>query len=154
MGHCHTPEERRSTRSVHRVDGGLIATAAKPVESLQTRTQHCSCPEREKPTQRQSVAVQMALFALRFYKAYLSMLFAGSCRFEPTCSRYSYEAIQRFGVVRGSWLTLKRLLRCQPLSRSFGFDPVPERWDDLAETSPAGAYQAGASPQAQNEVAT
>jgi uncharacterized protein len=70
-----------------------------------------------------------ALFALRFYKAYLSILFAGSCRFQPTCSQYSYEAIERFGVARGAWLTLKRLARCQPLSRRFGYDPVPEAWD-------------------------
>ena len=70
-----------------------------------------------------------ALFALRFYKAYLSILFAGSCRFQPTCSQYSYEAIERFGVARGAWLTLKRLARCQPLSRKFGYDPVPEAWD-------------------------
>jgi putative membrane protein insertion efficiency factor len=69
------------------------------------------------------------LFALRFYKAYLSILFAGSCRFQPTCSQYSYEAIERFGVARGAWLTLKRLARCQPLSRKFGYDPVPEAWD-------------------------
>jgi putative membrane protein insertion efficiency factor len=72
--------------------------------------------------------VRLALFALRFYKAYLSMLFAGSCRFEPTCSQYSYEATERFGLARGAWLTLKRLARCQPLSRKFGFDPVPEQW--------------------------
>jgi uncharacterized protein len=70
----------------------------------------------------------LALFALRFYKAYLSMLFAGSCRFEPTCSQYSYEAMERFGVAGGAWLTLKRLARCQPLSRRFGYDPVPENW--------------------------
>jgi putative membrane protein insertion efficiency factor len=70
-----------------------------------------------------------ALFALRFYKAYLSILFAGSCRFQPTCSQYSYEAIERFGVARGAWLTLKRLARCQPLSRKFGYDPVPEAGD-------------------------
>jgi hypothetical protein len=75
----------------------------------------------------QGIGVRLALFALRFYKAYLSMLMAGSCRFEPTCSRYSYEAIERFGVPRGSWLTLRRLLRCHPLSRKFGYDPVPER---------------------------
>lgn len=68
----------------------------------------------------------MALFALRFYKAYLSLLFAGSCRFEPTCSQFSYEAIERFGVARGSWLTLKRLARCHPFSGKFGYDPVPE----------------------------
>ncbi len=65
------------------------------------------------------------------------MLFAGSCRFEPTCSRYSYEAVERFGVLRGSWLTLKRLLRCQPLSRRFGFDPVPETWEDVPCSSAA-----------------
>jgi putative membrane protein insertion efficiency factor len=74
-----------------------------------------------------SVGVRVALFALRFYKAYLSLLFAGACRFEPTCSRYAYEAIERFGVARGSWLALKRLGRCQPLSGKFGFDPVPEQ---------------------------
>lgn len=81
--------------------------------------------------------MRLALFALRFYKAYLSMLFAGSCRFEPTCSRYSYEAIERFGVARGSWLTLKRLARCQPFSRKFGFDPVPENWEELPPEAPA-----------------
>lgn len=81
-------------------------------------------------TQR-SAAVRAALFALSFYKSYLSMLLAGTCRFEPTCSRYAYEAIDRFGVWRGMWLGLKRLLRCQPLSRKFGFDPVPEKWEEM-----------------------
>ncbi len=74
--------------------------------------------------------LRVALFALRVYKAYLSVLFAGSCRFEPSCSQYAYEAIERFGVARGVWLGSKRLLRCQPLSGKFGYDPVPEQWDD------------------------
>ena len=78
-----------------------------------------------------SLQVRFALFALRFYKAYLSVLFAGSCRFEPTCSRYAYEAIERFGVARGVWLGMKRLLRCHPLSRKFGYDPVPEKWENM-----------------------
>ena len=73
--------------------------------------------------------VRMALFALRVYIAYLSVLFAGSCRFEPSCSQYAYEAIERFGVAHGVWLGSKRLLRCHPLSRKFGYDPVPERGD-------------------------
>jgi putative membrane protein insertion efficiency factor len=77
--------------------------------------------------QAQSAAVKAALAALRIYKGYLSVLFAGSCRFEPTCSMYAYEAIERFGVLRGSWMGLKRLLRCHPLSRKFGYDPVPEK---------------------------
>jgi uncharacterized protein len=75
-----------------------------------------------------SLAVRAALFALSVYKAYLSALFAGTCRYEPTCSRYAYEAIERFGVLRGGWLGLKRLLRCHPFSRRFGYDPVPEKW--------------------------
>ena len=56
----------------------------------------------------------------------LSVLFAGQCRFVPSCSQYSYEAVERFGLARGSWLTLKRLLRCHPFSGKFGFDPVPD----------------------------
>lgn len=70
--------------------------------------------------------VRIALLALRFYKTYLSFLFAGNCRFAPTCSQYAYQAIERFGVARGVWLGWKRLLRCHPLSRKFGYDPVPE----------------------------
>ena len=81
--------------------------------------------EKEKEDRLKSV-LPLALLALRFYKTYLSILFAGSCRFEPTCSQYAYEAIERFGVMRGVWLGLKRLLRCHPLSRKFGYDPVPE----------------------------
>ena len=47
-------------------------------------------------------AARIGLIALRFYKAYLSMLFAGQCRFVPSCSQYSYEAVERFGLARGS----------------------------------------------------
>ena len=74
----------------------------------------------------QNPGVRAALFLLAFYKSYLSVLFAGACRYQPTCSSYAQEAIARFGVAYGSWLSLKRLLRCQPLSRRFGYDPVPE----------------------------
>jgi len=87
---------------------------------------------RDKPAATPSVqrqfGVRAALFALDCYKAYLSVLFAGSCRFEPSCSRYAYEAIERFGVARGVWLGIQRLLRCHPLSRRFGYDPVPEKF--------------------------
>ena len=82
---------------------------------------------------KRSLAVKAALTALRIYKVYLSILFAGNCRFQPTCSMYMYEAIERFGVMRGSWMGFKRLLRCQPLSRKFGFDPVPEKTESIAE---------------------
>jgi putative membrane protein insertion efficiency factor len=85
------------------------------------------------------IGVRIALLALRAYKAYLSMLFAGSCRFEPTCSQYAYEAIARFGVARGVWFGTKRLLRCHPLSRRFGYDPVPVKWEEMASKTIAAA---------------
>ncbi|HWY05426.1 MAG TPA: membrane protein insertion efficiency factor YidD [Candidatus Acidoferrales bacterium] len=87
------------------------------------------------PTDVKSFGARAALFALGFYKAYLSVLFAGTCRYEPTCSRYAYEAIDRFGVLRGGWLGLKRLLRCHPLSGRFGYDPVPEKWEEMRANS-------------------
>ena len=73
-----------------------------------------------------SVAQRFALAALRLYKLLISPMFAGSCRFMPSCSDYAREAIIRFGVLRGSILALKRLARCHPLG-SHGFDPVPAR---------------------------
>jgi hypothetical protein len=82
-------------------------------------------------SKKHSVGVRAALFALNCYKSYLSVFFAGSCRFEPTCSRYMYQAIERFGVARGVWLGSKRLLGCHPLSRTFGHDPVPEKWEEM-----------------------
>ena len=73
-----------------------------------------------------SIAQRAALAALRSYKLLISPLFAGSCRFMPSCSEYAREAIVRFGVVRGAVLAARRLTRCHPLG-SHGFDPVPAR---------------------------
>lgn len=65
-----------------------------------------------------------ALACVRAYQVVLAPHFAGSCRHLPSCSAYAAEAIERFGVVRGSWLALRRLARCHPLGSS-GYDPVP-----------------------------
>lgn len=62
---------------------------------------------------------------LRGYKRFISPLLPPACRFEPTCSIYMMQAIQRFGVFRGGWMGTKRLLRCQPFCKG-GHDPVPE----------------------------
>src|SRR5262249_18545103 len=62
-----------------------------------------------------TVGVRIALRLIRGYKLLISSYFAGSCRFLPTCSEYAAIAIQRHGVGRGSWLALRRLLRCHPL---------------------------------------
>ncbi|MGQ0703157.1 MAG: membrane protein insertion efficiency factor YidD [Gemmatimonadales bacterium] len=61
---------------------------------------------------------------IRGYQRFLSPAFAGHCRFYPSCSQYTLEAVGRYGVLRGSWLGLRRLLRCHPWNPG-GFDPVP-----------------------------
>ena len=65
------------------------------------------------------------LVAIRLYQRTLSRLLPDSCRFQPTCSHYAYEAIQRHGAVRGGRLAVRRLARCTPWGGS-GYDPVPE----------------------------
>lgn len=66
------------------------------------------------------------VFLLRCYQVFLSPLFAGCCRYEPSCSAYWIEALQRHGLLRGLAMGSRRLLRCHPLAAG-GFDPVPER---------------------------
>ena len=67
---------------------------------------------------------ELALALIRFYKRFISPILTPSCRFEPTCSVYTYQAIERYGVVKGGWLGLKRIARCHPLNPG-GYDPVP-----------------------------
>ncbi|TGA98653.1 membrane protein insertion efficiency factor YidD [Sporolactobacillus shoreae] len=66
------------------------------------------------------------IFLIRLYQKFISPLTPPSCRFYPTCSQYAVEAFERFGVFRGGWLTIMRLLKCQPFHQG-GFDPVPEK---------------------------
>jgi len=68
--------------------------------------------------------VRAALWLLRAYQMLFSPYFAGSCRFLPSCSEYAVIAIDRHGVLRGSWLAARRLMRCHPLCAA-GHDPVP-----------------------------
>ena len=64
------------------------------------------------------------IFAIRIYQATLSPLLPPSCRFVPSCSAYAIEALQRYGALRGTVLTIRRLARCQPFCTG-GYDPVP-----------------------------
>jgi putative membrane protein insertion efficiency factor len=70
------------------------------------------------------LSARALLAAVRGYQLLLSPLFAGSCRYIPSCSQYMAEAVGRHGAVRGGWLGIRRLARCHPLGAS-GFDPVP-----------------------------
>lgn len=78
------------------------------------------------PTKRLRIGQRCALLLISCYQVALSPLLFTRCKFHPTCSRYTYEAIEVYGVLRGSWLGAKRLLRCRPFAPG-GFDPVPER---------------------------
>lgn len=65
-----------------------------------------------------------SLLLIRAYQYTVSPLLGNCCRFSPTCSEYTYEAIDKYGLGRGTYLGLRRLLRCHPLNRG-GIDPVP-----------------------------
>lgn len=65
-----------------------------------------------------------ALGLIRLYQVTISQAFPHSCRFAPTCSQYTFEAIEKHGLVRGVWLGAKRIARCHPFNPG-GFDPVP-----------------------------
>lgn len=71
-----------------------------------------------------SVPARLAVGALRFYKKAISPFLPPACRFTPTCSEYAAEAIGRYGLFRGGWMGLRRLLRCHPFHPG-GHDPVP-----------------------------
>ena len=61
---------------------------------------------------------------IRLYQATISRVVPSSCRFYPSCSQYGYEAIQKYGALRGSWMAVKRIGRCHPFHPG-GYDPVP-----------------------------
>lgn len=69
-------------------------------------------------------ARKLAILPIRIYQWCISPLFPKSCRFYPTCSSYAIEAITLHGILKGSWLALKRILRCHPFNDG-GYDPVP-----------------------------
>lgn len=76
---------------------------------------------------------RIVLHAIRFYQRYVSfdtgVLFHSKtpiCRFQPTCSEYMYQAVERYGIIYGSWLGAKRIVRCHPWNEG-GYDPIPKK---------------------------
>ena len=65
------------------------------------------------------------LWLIRFYERYVSPCFPARCRFRPTCSAYAFEAISKYGALKGGWLAFRRLMRCHPFYKGDWYDPVP-----------------------------
>ncbi|APC14101.1 MULTISPECIES: membrane protein insertion efficiency factor YidD [Providencia] len=76
-----------------------------------------------------SLGSKFLIMLIRGYQLVISPLLGPRCRFNPTCSNYGIEALRRFGMLKGSWLTAKRILKCHPLHAG-GDDPVPPRKTD------------------------
>lgn len=70
------------------------------------------------------IVKKIFLLPVFFYRACISPLTPPSCRYTPTCSQYMIEAVNKYGVIKGGWLGIKRILRCHPWGGS-GYDPVP-----------------------------
>ncbi len=68
---------------------------------------------------------KLLLALIRFYQRHISPYTPPACRFTPTCSQYAFEAITKYGAVKGGWLTIRRLARCNPFYKGDSHDPVP-----------------------------
>ena len=75
-------------------------------------------------TRASGIGARLGVGMVRAYQAALSPVLGGQCRFHPSCSEFAAEAFERHGFMRGSWLSLRRIGRCNPLG-GHGFDPVP-----------------------------
>jgi hypothetical protein len=87
-----------------------------------------------------SIVVRGVIFLIELYRHMISPMRLPTCRFTPTCSQYAVDALGEYGLMRGGWLALVRLLKCGPWHRG-GWDPIPERPGASAHVS-AGAHAA------------
>ena len=96
-----------------------------------------------------SLLARPLVWLIRLYQHTFSRILGPVCRYYPSCSAYGVTALERHGLLRGSWLTFGRVLRCNPWSAG-GVDHVPARRDQVAHRSPAGARHTSSSvPDAQ-----
>ena len=87
---------------------------------------------------------------IQLYRQMVSPLRPATCRFTPTCSQYAVDALTEFGLIRGSWLSIARLIKCGPWHRG-GWDPIPDR-RILSETVGAGSSSAGPAHRGERRV--
>ena len=71
--------------------------------------------------------IKIISFPIHIYRFFISPLTGKNCRFEPTCSEYALTALKTHGIFYGSYLSIKRILKCHPFSRYSGYDPVPNK---------------------------
>ena len=80
-----------------------------------------------------ALPTKLGVLLIRFYQIVISPMFPSCCRYTPTCSQYGLQAVRRYGLIKGSWLTFKRILRCRP-GGAVGYDPVPDQFTWLARS--------------------
>ena len=80
---------------------------------------------------------RIVLLLIRFYQIAISPHFPPCCRYYPTCSVYAYEAVEKYGPLKGSYLAIKRLIRCHPFHHG-GYDPVPGSFTFISSTNQKG----------------
>ena len=69
---------------------------------------------------------RILILLVRFYRKFISPIKGNThCRFTPTCSMYAIQALEKYGAIKGTYLSIKRILRCHPFSKHSGYDPVP-----------------------------
>ncbi len=84
----------------------------------------CAVPSSASPGRAGDDVRTLVLWLLRFYKRFISPILPPMCRFEPTCSMYMMQAIEKYGLLRGGWMGVRRLSRCHVFNPG-GWDPVP-----------------------------
>ncbi|MGC1688162.1 MAG: membrane protein insertion efficiency factor YidD [Candidatus Acidiferrales bacterium] len=124
MGHCDSSARVGGEGGVRLAGEGVAAHAAAGGE----RDRDVATSFNSTFAHSGGVARAVLLFGVSFYRVFLSHFFGGSCKFYPSCSVYAQEAIAKHGARRGSWLALRRLLRCRPFTKG-GIDPVPDSDD-------------------------
>ena len=79
------------------------------------------------PSPLAGLPARITIILIKTYQKLVSPALNPRCRFQPTCSQYAAASIGRFGVIRGTWLGVKRIARCHPMHPG-GFDPIPDNW--------------------------
>ena len=114
----------RQVPSAARLTGIDYITSPRRCKTAPLAMLYSISPRFPRPTQWPTAMKQVLLMLIRLYQLCLSPFFGGQCRFYPSCSAYAAEAIDTYGALRGSWLAIRRLLRCHPWHEG-GVDPVP-----------------------------